>query len=129
MSNPFSSSKLVAFIATSDRSAAKEFYAGKLGLRVISEDHFALVLDANGTMVRVTGVQKVAIAEYTILGWEVANIEAAVHDLEQAGIHLHRFEGIGQDDSGIWSAPGGGARVVWFKDPDGNLLSASQHAA
>ena len=123
-----SSSKLIGFIATRDAARAKAFYSEKLGLRLISEDPFAVVFDANGTMLRVTPVREIAPASHTVLGWEVADIMASTRELQDAGVVLERFPGLDQDESGVWTAPGGGAKVAWFKDPDGNLLSVSQHS-
>ncbi|MBI3682326.1 MAG: VOC family protein [Acidobacteria bacterium] len=94
-------------------------------MRDISLTPFALVFDANGVTLRVSIVREVVAAGYTVLGWEVPDIGAAARALLEAGIRLERYDGIGQDAMGIWSAPGG-ARVAWFKDPDGNLLSATQ---
>ncbi len=123
---PLGSARLVAFAATTDPERAKKFYAGVLGLRLVSEDGFALVFDANGVMLRVTTVREIAPAQYTILGWEVSDIAARVRELEKAGVKFERYSFPGQDDLGIWTAPGG-ARVAWFKDPDGNILSISEH--
>ena len=117
--------KIAAFVGVRDPGRAKAFYGDTLGLRLVSEDGFALMFDANGTMLRVSIVPKVAAAMYTVLGWDVPDIVAAVKDLRKAGVKLERFEGMNQDDLGIWTAPGG-ARVAWFKDPDGNLLSVAQ---
>jgi catechol 2,3-dioxygenase-like lactoylglutathione lyase family enzyme len=125
---PLNSCNLIAFIGTQDVNSAKEFYAGGLGLTMLSDDGFALVFDANGTMLRVTLVREVKPAGYTVLGWEVPDIAAAARDLGQSGVTLERFDGLEQDDVGIWTAPGGAARVAWFKDPDGNVLSISQHS-
>ncbi len=117
--------KLVAFVATRDAARARRFYGETLGLRVVSEDDFALVLDANGTTVRVAKVEAVALAPYTVLGWEVCDITATVAALGKQGVVFERYAFLEQDARGIWTAPGG-ARVAWFKDPDGNVLSVSQ---
>ena len=122
----FGTAKLVAFAAARDAARAKAFYRDVLGLRLISEDGFALVFDAHGTTLRVSLVKEVAAAPYTVLGWEVAGIEVAVRGLNAAGVQFERYPGMQQDDLGIWRAPDG-ASVAWFKDPDGNLLSVSQH--
>lgn len=116
----------MAFVSTLDPARAKAFYVGKLGLRLVSEDRFALVFDANGTTLRVSTVRELAPAKYTVLGWEVPDIAAAATALEAAGVNLERYGLPDQDECGIWTAPGG-ARVAWFKDPDGNTLSISQH--
>ena len=118
--------KLVAFAADSDAARARAFYRDVLGLKLISEDGFAIVFDAQGTTLRVSLVKEVVAAPYTVLGWGVADIAAAVKGLSAAGVRFERYPWMEQDDLGIWSAPGG-ARVAWFKDPDGNLLSVSQH--
>ncbi len=115
----------MAFIATRDPVRAKTFYRDILGQRLVSEDQFALVFDAAGTMLRVTTVQEVAVAKYTVLGWQVPDIVRIAKHLQRSGIRLERFAGMQQDEFAIWTSPGG-ARVAWFKDPDGNLLSITQ---
>jgi catechol 2,3-dioxygenase-like lactoylglutathione lyase family enzyme len=117
--------KIVAFIPTAQPDKAKNFYAELLGLHLISEDPFALVFDANGTPLRVAKVEKFTPAQFTVLGWEVPDIENTVPELKNKGIRFEIYGMPGQDESGIWSAPGG-AKVAWFKDPDGNVLSISQ---
>jgi catechol 2,3-dioxygenase-like lactoylglutathione lyase family enzyme len=119
------SSDLVAFAASADLSRARAFYEGVLGLPVVDQDDFACVFDANGTMLRVTAVREVSPAGYTVLGWRVADIEAAVRGLSARGVAFSRFDGMEQDDNGIWTSPGG-AKVAWFTDPDGNVLSLTQ---
>jgi catechol 2,3-dioxygenase-like lactoylglutathione lyase family enzyme len=119
------SQKLVAFIATRDSGRAKAFYRDTLGLRLVSEDEFALVFDAAGTMLRITRVQEVATAEYTVLGWQVPDIVRMAKNLRKAHVTLQRYPGMPQDELGIWTSPSG-ARVAWFKDPDGNTLSITQ---
>lgn len=121
------SSKIVAFAATTDVQRARAFYRDVLGLRLVSEDRFALVFDAAGTMLRVTPVRELTPASYTVLGWAVADIGTKVRELAEAGVKFERYSFLeDQDPNGVWTAPGG-ARVAWFKDPDGNLLSVSQH--
>ncbi len=120
------SKKIIAFIPTRDSKKAKPFFQQVLGLRLVSEDQFALVFDANGTMLRVTPVPELTPHQFTILGWEVTNIEETVSGLQEKGVVFERYGFLQQDDLGIWTAPGG-AKVAWFKDPDGNILSVSQH--
>jgi catechol 2,3-dioxygenase-like lactoylglutathione lyase family enzyme len=119
------SSKAIAFVATTNPAGAREFYEKKLGLSLISEDAFALVFDANGTMLRVQKVQELSPAQYTALGWEVADISVEVEELGKKGVVFSRYEWLQQDDRGIWTSPGG-AKIAWFKDPDGNTLSLTQ---
>ena len=117
--------KLMAFVATSDGERARAFYEGTLGLTVISDDAFALAVDANGTMLRIQKVGQFQPHPFTTLGWEVGDIDGVVASMAERGVTFERFPGVAQDERGIWSAPGG-ARVAWFKDPDGNTLSITQ---
>lgn len=122
-----SDQSMIGFVATSDPDRAKKFYRDTLGLPLVSEQMpFALVFDVHGTMLRVTIVKEVVTAGYTVLGWHVPNIVAAVKALSQAGVRFERYSGMQQDELGIWSSPSG-ASVAWFKDPEGNTLSISQH--
>src|SRR4051794_16054270 len=126
MVSKVATSNLVAFIATTDLETARDFYAATLGLPVASDQApMACVFDANGTMLRVTAVEQKADASYTALGWTVDDIAAAVHELAAKGVEFHRYDGMVQDEIGIWTTPGG-ERVAWFSDPDGNTLSLTQ---
>jgi catechol 2,3-dioxygenase-like lactoylglutathione lyase family enzyme len=119
--------KIGAFVGTTDPGRAKGFYRDVLGLRLVVEDGFALVFDAKGTNLRVSTVNLVAAAEYTVLGWEVPDIISAARALQGAGVQFERYGGfMKQDELGIWTAPDG-TKVAWFKDPDGNVLSIAQH--
>jgi catechol 2,3-dioxygenase-like lactoylglutathione lyase family enzyme len=118
-------SDVIAFVATAKPEQARAFYRGILGLALREEDPFALVFDANGVTLRVAKVQTLAAAPHTVLGWRVPDIRATVATLTRAGVVWERFPGLPQDDTGIWTSPTG-ARIVWFKDPDGNLLSLTQ---
>lgn len=123
-----STSHLVAFVSTAQPDRARAFYQGVLGLTLVSDDPFALVFDANGVTLRVSKTQSLTPAPHTVLGWRVADVRAVVSALGGKGVATERFPGLAQDELGIWTAPGG-ARVAWFKDPDGNLLSATQFGA
>jgi catechol 2,3-dioxygenase-like lactoylglutathione lyase family enzyme len=118
---------IVAFVPTRDSGKARTFYEIVLGLRFVKDDGFAVTLDANGIMVRVTKVPPpFTPAPFTILGWQVPDIEKMVAGLQEKGVHFERFGFFKQDELGIWTAPTGD-KVAWFKDPDGNMLSLSQH--
>lgn len=119
------SSQLVGFVATTDLERAGAFYGGSLGLERLDETPIACVFNANGTVLRVTVVDELVPAPYTVLGWTVNDIEASVRSLQAKGVTFERFSGVDQDDLCVWKTPGGD-RVAWFKDPDGNLLSLTQ---
>ena len=116
---------LVAFVAAHDLDAAERFYGGVLGLALVESTRFAKLFDAHGTQLRVTRVDAVAGAPYTVLGWRVDDLDAAMRALRGRGVEFKRFEGLEQDESGAWTAPGG-SRIAWFADPDGNTLSLQQ---
>jgi catechol 2,3-dioxygenase-like lactoylglutathione lyase family enzyme len=117
--------KLVAFVASADPERAKAFYRDILGLRLVADDPYALVFDAAGTTLRVQKVQAHAPLPYTALGWVVPDVAALALQLAKSGTRCERFPGIDQDEAGVWTTPGG-AKVAWFKDPDGNLLSLTE---
>jgi catechol 2,3-dioxygenase-like lactoylglutathione lyase family enzyme len=114
--------KIMAFAATRDGARAREFYEKVLGLSLISEDGFAIVFDANGTMLRLQKVESFTPSPFTALGWEVSDIRAAVSGLVERGVTFQKYPWMDQDELGIWRAPSG-ASVAWFRDPDGNTLS------
>jgi catechol 2,3-dioxygenase-like lactoylglutathione lyase family enzyme len=118
---------IIGFIPTLDFDKARAFYVDVLGLRFVTNDGFAMVLDANGTMIRVAKVQPdFKPAMFTILGWKVSEIEKVVAAMAAKGVLFERYGFFEQDPLGIWTAPGGD-KVAWFKDPTGNTLSVSQH--
>ena len=119
------SAEVISFVATDNPAAAREFYAETLGLRLVADEEFALVFDANGTSLRVQKVRDHTPLPYTALGWKVSNIEDAVSRLRAKGVRFERFPWHPQDESGVWATPDG-AKVAWFKDPDGNLLSLTE---
>lgn len=121
--------ELIAFVPTCDPARARAFYEDVLGLRFVSEDAFALVLDANGVTVRVanvSGVPDFRPAPFTILGWHVPDVGSSAARLRERGVEFERFDGMGQDTDGIWTSPSG-ARIAWLKDPDGNTLSITEY--
>jgi catechol 2,3-dioxygenase-like lactoylglutathione lyase family enzyme len=121
------SSKMVGFVPTRDSKTAREFYEGKLGLQFVSDDPFALVVCLGETKIRIAKVPPdFKPVPFTILGWEVQDIEAVVAWLKGRGVVFEKYPFIQDQDLGIWAAPGGD-RVAWFKDPDGNVLSLAQH--
>ncbi len=77
-------------------------------------------------MIRIAKAKDFTPAQYTVLGWEVANIEEVVKWLQKRGVALEKYPFVQDKELGIWSTPTGD-KVAWFKDPDGNVLSVSQH--
>ena len=116
---------VVAFVGTARADAARVFYGDVLGLPLVDDGPFALVFDAHGVMLRVTRVAAVDPAPYTVLGWHVPDIRAAVEGLGGRGVVFERYPGMRQDELGIWTSPSG-ARIAWFRDPDGNVLSLTE---
>ncbi len=120
--------RTVAFLATADADRARAFFRDTLGLALTEETGFAMVFDAGGSELRIQKVETVVAAPYTALGWNVASIEATPAELSRRGVGFERYGFIEQDEAGIWQAPSG-ARVAWFRDPDGHTLSISQQPA
>jgi catechol 2,3-dioxygenase-like lactoylglutathione lyase family enzyme len=120
------STHIVAFVPITDSDKARAFYEGMLGLRFVKDDGFALVFEANGIMVRAAKMKEVTPAQFTVLGWQVKDIAKVVAGLRDKGVHFEVFGFFKQDELGIWTAPTGD-KVAWFKDPDGNILSVSEH--
>jgi catechol 2,3-dioxygenase-like lactoylglutathione lyase family enzyme len=118
-------SKLICFAATTKPAEAKAFYRDTLGLSLVDDGPFALVFDANGTMLRVQKVRELSPAAYTTLGWEVGDILSTIKRLCKKGVRFERYVGMPQDEFGIWTTPDG-SKVAWFKDPDGNILSLTE---
>jgi len=116
---------LMAFIATADPARARAFYEGVLGLRFVADEPFALVFDCAATTLRVQKVPALTPAHFTALGWVVGDIAATMDGLAARGVAFERFAGMPQDERGVMTF-GDEARVAWFKDPDGNLLSVTQ---
>jgi catechol 2,3-dioxygenase-like lactoylglutathione lyase family enzyme len=120
------SGKMVGFVPTTDYDRARAFYVDKLGCAFISLDQFALVVSIGGHMIRIAKIPNFKPLQGTILGWEVQNIEDVVRWLSARGVATEKYPFVEDKELGIWAAPGGD-KVAWFKDPDGNILSVSQH--
>lgn len=118
--------RIIAFVPIRESSRSRAFYEGMLGLRFVSDDQFALVMDSNGIMVRLAKAPNFTPAGFTVMGWEVSAIEQSVAGLKKKGVNFEIFPGLPQDANGVWTTPNGD-KVAWFKDPDGNILSVSQH--
>lgn len=114
--------RITSFVGVRDLDEADLFYGGVLGLSLENARPFALVADTGATQLRITAVEAVRAAPYTVLGWQVDDIEGTVDELVAKGVQFKRYDGMEQDDRGIWTAPSG-ARIAWFHDHDGNNLS------
>ncbi len=123
------SADIVAFVPTKSPDKARQFYEKTLGLRFVADDKFALVFESKRVMIRVvdiSGFPDYKPPPFTVLGWGVDDIGKTVSGLQKLGVKFERYPGLEQDALGVWTAPGN-AKVAWFKDPDGNTLSLSQH--
>jgi catechol 2,3-dioxygenase-like lactoylglutathione lyase family enzyme len=121
------SNKIIGFVATKDYAKARHFYENILGLDFVNQDQFAIEFKSGGNMIRISKGDFTP-APYTVLGWEVQTIDKVVKELTERGVTFEKYSFLKQNELGIWDAPGGD-RVAWFKDPDGNLLSVSQHVS
>jgi catechol 2,3-dioxygenase-like lactoylglutathione lyase family enzyme len=117
---------MAGFVLTNDYDQARAFYVGKLGFEFISLDRFALVVKVGGHHIRIGKVPGFTPQQSTVLGWEVADIEAVVAWLAERGVATEKYPFVQDKDRGVWTTPDG-SKVAWFKDPDGNVLSVSQH--
>ena len=116
---------IIAFVATAHADRAVAFYRDTLGLRLVSDDGFAIVFDCHGVQLRIQKVEALQPQPFTALGWTVERIHEEVPALSKRGVVFERYPFLNQDDLGVWHAPSG-AKVAWFKDPDGNLLSLTE---
>jgi catechol 2,3-dioxygenase-like lactoylglutathione lyase family enzyme len=121
-----SSGKLIGFLFTTDYDRARDFFVNKLGCEFVSQDQFALAVTLGGSMIRISRIPDFTPAKGTVLGWEVKNIEAIADWLTTQGVTLERYPFIQDQERSIWTTPDG-SKVAWFKDPDGNVLSVSEH--
>ena len=117
--------ELKAFVPTINPEKAKFFYKDILGLKLLSEDSYALEFDANKILLRVIIVQELKPQLFTVLGWNVDDISASIKLLNEKGVLCEKYDFLEQDDLGVWISPAG-SKVAWFKDADGNVLSLSE---
>jgi catechol 2,3-dioxygenase-like lactoylglutathione lyase family enzyme len=113
------------FVATTQPEKARSFYCDVLGLKVEEDSPFALIVSGANATLRIQKVDTFKPLPFTALGWKVDDIKVAAQELQSAGVIFERFEGMSQDDLGVWASPSG-AQVCWFKDPDGNVLSLTE---
>jgi catechol 2,3-dioxygenase-like lactoylglutathione lyase family enzyme len=119
---------VVVFVPIRNADQARSFYRDLLGLTLVQDElPFALVFKVQDVNLRLAMVGDFTPAPWTVLGWEVPDVHAAVKRLESSGLRFERYERMQQDKDGVWNAPSG-AKVAWFKDPDGNVLSLTEPA-
>ena len=118
-------SKLQSIIWTSRIDEAEKFYCDSLGLVMKDKSDGALVLDVNGSDLRISPVPSTTPTEHTVLGFSVPDVDSIVTLLTNRGIVFERFDGFPHGPNGAVITPDG-AKVAWFRDPDGNLLSVVQ---
>ncbi|MBI1250771.1 MAG: hypothetical protein GC189_04790 [Alphaproteobacteria bacterium] len=116
----------LANVGISRPDAARAFYVDTLGLNLISEDEFAIVVSGSGAKVRLSKVPMVTPAAYSVLSFDVKDMAAFVKQAKDKGVMLQRFPFLPADDDGVWTSPDG-ARVCWIRDPDLNLIGVAQH--
>ena len=116
----------VAFVYAADRARAIAFYKDVLGLELCSSDDFGDFLQFGGALLRMTVLPQWQANAHPVLGWNVPDIVATATSLRDRGVKFALYEGMGQDELGIWTAPDGRAKVAWFTDSEGNVLSLSQ---
>ena len=128
MAMDLTAAKPTVFLATSNAKASRKFYSETLGLTLELDDEYALVYQISGTELRISKVPNHQPLPFTVLDWQVSSIDEAYELLVAKGVGFVVFEGMGQDDRGVWSSGDGKAKILWFKDPDGNVLSVSQRS-
>jgi catechol 2,3-dioxygenase-like lactoylglutathione lyase family enzyme len=116
----------VAFVYTSDRQRALDFYCTTLGLEHRDGDGYGDWIALEGALLRLTVIPDHQASPHPVFGWEVADARAAVEALKAKGVDCIVYEGFGQDELGIWTSPDGTQKLAWFADPDGNALMISQ---
>ncbi|MCE7734795.1 MAG: VOC family protein [Candidatus Heimdallarchaeota archaeon] len=117
--------KIVTFLGSKDLDLSKEFYENTLGLNYKGRDEYALIFELNGVLLRINHLPDFTPKKFTAMGWIVDNIEDKVHKLEEKGVKMELYSGMGQDDQGITTIPDG-TKLAYFKDPDSNILSLTQ---
>jgi len=117
---------MIGFLVTTDYDKTRAFFEGTLGFEFVSLDQFALAMKIGGHQVRISKIPNFTPRQGTVLGWEVSDIEATVAALTKSGVVFEKYPFVQDKERGIWTTPDG-SKVAWFKDPDGNILSVSQH--
>ncbi len=115
----------VAFLPSVDLERSERFFQGVLKLPLLQRSTFASVFAIGGGTLRVTKVDELRAQPFTVFGWLVTDLRATVQELRSRGTAFLRYEGMDQDDNGVWRTPSGDL-VAWFHDPDMNVLSLTR---
>jgi len=118
--------KITAFLPTCKPKLSKQFYKNILGLQLVSEDEYALEFVWNGTSLRITIVDNFTPHPFTVLGFKIDNIAEQIKSLSDKSVEFKKYNHFDQDELGIWTSPTN-AKIAWFRDPDGNLLSLTEY--
>jgi predicted enzyme related to lactoylglutathione lyase len=124
--------RLMAMICVADRERARGFYRDVLGpvfaISAPAVDGFGDQFACGGGFIRLTALPDWQPGPHPVLGFQVDDAAATVAALTARGVAMLIYEGFGQDAMGLWTSPDGDARIAWFNDSEGNLLSLTQQA-
>lgn len=117
--------------SVNDLAQARQFYGEVLGLELHDEGDMGFMLHfANGGQQFVYPKDDHQPATYTVLNFQVEDIDAAVDTLIAKGVAFEYYHNdqLPQDDKGVMRgrAVGMGPDIAWFKDPAGNVLAVLQ---
>ena len=114
------------FLGTAKPDEAKAFYADVIGLTFVRDDDYAVVFNCGAGELTFSKLKEVTPQFYTVLDFAVPSLETAHAELKAKGVAFERFGGMEFDAFDSWTTPDGAARIAWFKDPDGHMLSISE---
>ena len=118
--------RITSILPSSNLEQSKEFFESKIGLQIISEDPYGVELEGLDSVLRLSLVQQFTPQAFTVLGFKVSDISLEVKSLTSKGVIFENYDSLDQDELGIWTSPSN-AKVAWFKDPEGNVLSLTQY--
>jgi catechol 2,3-dioxygenase-like lactoylglutathione lyase family enzyme len=118
-------SRLQTIILTSRIVEAERFYSEVLGLTLRRHSNGHLIFDVGGSDLMLGRVPSTQPSEHTVLGFAVDDLDAVIEQLSSRGLSWARFDGFPHDDRAVVVTPDGD-RVIWFRDPDGNIISIVQ---
>lgn len=123
-----SQSRLQTIILTSRIAEAERFYTNVLGLTLRRHSNGNLVYDVGGSDLTIGRAPSMQPSAHTVVGFAVHDLDAEMAELSKRGITWERFAHFNHDERGVVITPDGD-RVVWFRDPDGNVISIVQFSS